>query len=526
MSLSKNINRLRTEAKLTQTEFAEKFGVTHQSVQKWESGETKPDLDNIIKISKFFSVSVDQLLFDSNQRIAEELPASRKLLPAYEKMHDWELYSNELALEYLQSTEEGLDLSEYRDLFHHVAKLKSGEYKSRFADILFEIVSNAAYQKDYNYVEPSDLQTIKKCRPPHSPSLPHVDPAKLTEKIEGAWYGRICGCLLGKPIEGIRTDELIPLLKETNNYPMTRYILSSDITAERIAKYRFPLANRCYADTINQAPADDDTNYTVLYQKVIDEFGKEFTPYELSQCWMNWQPKNAYCTAERVAFCNFVKGYLPPVSAVYKNPYREWIGAQIRADYFGYINPGNPEMASEMAWRDACISHVKNGIYGEMFVAAMIAAAAVSDDIFQIIESGLAQIPEKSRLYEAITTLLKNYKAGMKQKDCFKDIHARWDEHSGHAWCHTISNAEIVVAALLYGNNDFAKSICMAVETGFDTDCNGATVGSILGMKNGIRSIGQEWLAPLHGKLETAIFGVGTVRIDDLIEKTLKHIEL
>ena len=65
----------------------------------------------------------------------------------------------------------------------------------------------------------------------------------------------------------------------------------------------------------------------------------------------------------------------------------------------------------------------------------------------------------------------------------------------------------------------------MAVETGFDTDCNGATVGSILGMANGKKTISEDWSAPISNKLHTSIFGVGTVNISDCVEKTLSHIE-
>ena len=83
----------------------------------------------------------------------------------------------------------------------------------------------------------------------------------------------------------------------------------------------------------------------------------------------------------------------------------------------------------------------------------------------------------------------------------------------------------VTTEALLYGQGDFAKSICLAVESGFDTDCNGATVGSVLGMRNGQQAIGPEWTNPLHGELDTSIFGVGRISIDTLIDQTMRHIK-
>ena len=61
------------------------------------------------------------------------------------------------------------------------------------------------------------------------------------------------------------------------------------------------------------------------------------------------------------------------------------------------------------------------------------------------------------------------------------------------------------------------------VETGFDTDCNGATVGSILGMRNGIDGIDESWTKPINDRLSTTIFGVGEVKISDCVDKTLEH---
>ncbi len=447
--------------------------------------------------------------------------------PVPEKLHEWETYSEQLFVEYVQCREEGLDLKDYHEVIAAVRKMPKGHVKEALADVLFGLVLNAKPIEGYPYDEPSDLEGIKALRKPYDFVRTEIaDKDALKEKIAGAWYGRICGCLLGKPVEGIHLEELEPFLKETGNYPMHRYIMESDITEEIQKNYKFKFTGRgkTYPDNIECAPVDDDTNYVVLAQLLIKRCGRDFTPKDVANLWLACQPKSAYCTAERVAFRNLILGYEPPFTAVYKNPYREWIGAQIRGDYFGYINPGDPETAAEMAWRDASISHVKNGIYGEMFVAAMIACAAVTDNVLDIIRGGLAEIPATSRLYEKVTEFLTRYENGVTKEEAFAYIHELYNDKSGHDWCHTISNALVVVSALLYGEGDYGKSICMAVETGFDTDCNGATVGSILGMRNGKSGIDEYWIAPTRGVLDTTIFGADKSEIALLVEKTMRHL--
>lgn len=491
---------------------SQKTGIDIKTLYQYESGGCVPEKEDEEKI--FACVRQD--------RSSAFLPK-----PDYSMQFVWESYAAEMNVEYRQSLEEGKDIEKFEGLFAAAEKMEAGEIKDKLGDVIYEVVTNAPVREGYQYNEPDDLPSIRAlqshCEKEREKCAP--DGEMLYDKIYGAWLGRIAGCMLGKTVEGIRTNELHPLLKKSGNYPMHRYILSTDINDEIASCMKFPIRDRVFADKIEAMPVDDDTNYVVLAQVLIDKYGRDFTSNDVMHVWVDYQSKNAYCTAERVAYINFVKGFRPPFSARYKNPYREWIGAQIRGDYFGYINPGNPKKAAEMAWRDAGISHVKNGIYGEMFAAAMIAYAAVESDIEKILAAGLDEIPKTSRLHEAISEIISDYKKGMSRENAFSGIHARWNEHNSHDWCHTISNAEIVAAALLYGNGDFGASICMAVEAGFDTDCNGATVGSVLGMRNGAWSIDGKWTEPFGDQLDTSIFGIGRVKLSDMAQKTLAHIE-
>ena len=446
-----------------------------------------------------------------------------KLTPNYEKIHGWELYSEEMKVEYCQSIEQGLDVEKYKDLFDAIANMPKGENKELLGDVIFKIVSEAPMVEGYKYNEPSELDKIKELCVPYEVAKRELDEETLYDKVYGAWLGRICGCLLGKPIEGCWKEHIHDMLKDNGNYPMTRYIELGKFSEKMLEACPW-LKWKCFADKVSYMPFDDDTNYMVLDQKVIERYGRDFTPYNMSQAWMSLQPKDSYCTAERRAFINFVNGFEPPMSAKYKNAYREWIGAQIRGDYFGYINPQDPKTAADMAFRDASISHIKNGIYGEMWASAMIALAFSTDNVKDIIKGALAEIPHTSRLFEDVTSVIEWYESGLSEDECYKKICEKWDDHFFHHWCHTISNAMIVTFALLYGNGDYSKSICLAVQCGFDTDCNGATVGSVVGIINGAKGIPTQWTAPINDTLETTIFGETMVKISDCAKKTIEHI--
>ena len=438
----------------------------------------------------------------------------------------WMNYATELMTEWKQCRDEGRDVAGLEEACREISALAGISDCRELAVKLREQLVNAPVAENYPYEEPSGLAEIRAALPEKRRNLSNtLSDAALSDKLAGAWVGRISGCLLGKPLEGVMRDVITPLLKGTGNYPMTRYVEKRDFTAE-IKELLGDRVGACWADTLDgMAPIDDDTNYTVLALKLVEEYGKDFRPNDVLEAWLNWVPMFATCTAERVAYRNAATGLCAPETATWCNPYREWIGAQIRGDFFGYINPGDPARAAEMVWRDASISHIRNGIYGEMYAAALIAAAAVCDDMMTVIEAALDEIPAKCRLRRDIDQVIAWHAEGMDVLDVMDEIHRLYDEHDQHDWCHTNSNAMIVTMALLYGGGDFAKTIGYAVMTGFDTDCNGATAGSVVGIMLGEGKIPDYWTSFYNRKLNTSISGYNVVTIDELAAKTLELIK-
>jgi ADP-ribosylglycohydrolase len=431
----------------------------------------------------------------------------------------------DLAIERAQCVEEGRDISSIQT---ELDALESADFADPTvqarACALLDRGQELPMARGYVYREPSDLESIRAERPTPV-QLPEVrlDDAALLGKALGGWQGRASGCLLGAAVEGRRSWQIERYLKSQGRWPLTDYFSSkSDPIVAKECGFGFGRA--VWKESILAMVEDDDTNYTVLGLRLLQSHGSAFTPDDVARSWLENLPYTHVCTAERVAYRNFIQCIAPPDSSRWRNPYREWIGAQIRADAFGYASPARPGQAAELAWRDACISHVKNGIYGEMWVAAMLAAAYASDDLRTVIRAGLAQVPARSRLTEAVERLLALHAAGADQGAALAHLRSRWSEDDPHHWCHTISNAEIVAIALLWGNMDFGATICAAVTPGFDTDCNAATAGSVLGVMLGAAALPSAWIAPMHDTLLTGVAGFHRVSLTEMARATVAAI--
>ncbi len=434
--------------------------------------------------------------------------------------HSWLWWrQGDVAVEKEQLADEGRDPSALAAEFAALENMddQTQEFQDAF-NALLDRVQVLPLISEYN--EPSDLAGIRSARPdgPRTLGAPGAD---LGDRLHGAWLGRCAGCLLGKPIEGWRTPKLWGILKDGGKEMLTDYVWRLGIDTEVFEKHDGMRPLHMGQD-INCMPEDDDTNYTATGLALVKQQGIDFTPDDMATFWLRHLPILHTCTAERAAYRNFCGGVWPPASASCRNPYREWIGAQIRADFFGYVAPGKPALAAELGWRDACISHVRNGIYGEMWVAAMLAAAAVETDVVTIIETGLSEIPARCRLADDIKEVLRWHTDGVAYMDAVATIHARWDETKGHHWCHTNSNAQIVALGLLYGDGDYEKTVTHAVYPCFDTDCNGATAGSVIGMALGASALPAKWTDILGDTLLTGVAGYHKVRISELAKETLE----
>lgn len=367
------------------------------------------------------------------------------------------------------------------------------------------------------YEEPSDDATLAALADA-MPTMP-VDRAELADRVRGAWLGRTVGNTLGKPVEGLGREEVAIYLRAAGQDPQTGYLPLLDPLPAGVDRLH-PSAPIATAGRFTDVPRDDDIDWTILGLHVLERHGMELTTEQIAAAWLDRLPFTQTYTAERAAYRNLTHGLRPPETAAHANPYREWIGALIRADIFGYVRPGDPAGAARLALIDARLSHVANGIYGEMWAAALVAASFSADSARAAIEASLGAVPARSRMAEMLYGVLGLADAGADRVAALDWVD---DGFGGYPWVHTLNNAALVAIALLWGDG-FMDAAAIAISGGRDTDSTTATVGSVYGALHGASSIPRELVGTTHVHVRSAVRDFDRVTIDELTERTLRLI--
>ncbi|MCQ9129522.1 ADP-ribosylglycohydrolase family protein, partial [Streptomyces hilarionis] len=367
--------------------------------------------------------------------------------------------------------------------------------------------------------------------PPASPddagraaALPAGTPAAAPARLEAAWLGRAVGCLLGKPVEKLPLDAVRALARATGNWPLTGYFTARGVPGPLLEAHPWNRrsAGTSLAENIDGMPEDDDLNYPLLNLLLLQRHGKDFTTEDVARLWLDALPPGRAFTAERIALRNLLCGVEPPHTARHRNPFREWIGALIRADVHGWTNPGDPAAAARQAHRDACLTHTANGVYAAMFTAAVTAAAAAgAQDVHACLRTGLAVVPPRSRLARAVAhaVRLAGEHPGPDGFDAVVDeLHA---VHRASHWVHAVPNTALIAAALTHADGDFTRSVRNAVAGGLDTDSAGATAGGVAALLAGDpAALPDHWTAPLKNRLATSVADFNGVGFDTLAQLT------
>jgi len=429
----------------------------------------------------------------------------------------WLRPEERLEHELRQLREEGVDAGALAADWAEARAAQAGDTAAlrRRALALLDAAADLSDQRPA-YAPPAELARALAAAAP----APRLGRDALADRLVGAWTGRIAGCLLGKPVEKIPREGIREILQSVGDWPLRRYFTAVGVPDDVTGRWPWNRASRptSLRENIDGMPEDDDVNYALLALHLLETYGDGFTTDDVATAWLQLMPPLTVFTAERVVVENLLAYVEPPDTARVRNPYREWIGAQIRADVWGYVRPGDPAAAAELAWRDGRLSHVENGLYAELWVAAMVAAAFVESDPQRLVAAGLALIPAESRLAEAVAWAAESAAATDDWETVLDGLHARYGHYH---WVHAVNNAALVAAALVHGRGDFERSVCAVVMGGWDTDSNGATVGSIVGALGGRAAIPDVWVAPLRNEVRSSLKGFDRSAIDALARRTI-----
>ena len=303
--------------------------------------------------------------------------------------------------------------------------------------------------------------------------------ASYMNKVRGCWLGKNIGGTLGAPLEC----------------------------------YRGVFDVRTYMQDLSHgAPPNDDLDLQLLWLVAAEEHGRQLDARVLGEYWLS------YTTADWSEYGagknNMRMGIAPPFSGAHANHNKDSNGAFIRSEIWACLMPGNPALAVQYAYEDAIIDHADEGVYAEVFCAAMESAAFAESDVETLIDIGLSYIPADCAVAQAVRAvrrcrqdqldwqaarkkILQEFPSAFGMYNGYKDQPPEPDVPVGALGFDAPAAIGIILIGLLYGEGDFGQTICIAASCGEDADCTAATLGALWGIMAGADALPEAWSAPI-----------------------------
>lgn len=336
--------------------------------------------------------------------------------------------------------------------------------------------------------------------------LPH----DYAERVYAGVLGKMIGVYLGRPFEAWSYERIMAELGEITYYVNDRL------------DWKPPLV-----------VTDDDLAGTFTFLRALPDYGNslDLTPAQIGQSWLNYIIEQRTIlwwggmgnSTEHTAYLRLKRGIPAPKSgsiALNGKIIAEQVGAQIFIDGWAMVAPGDPALAADLARRAASVSHDGEAIYGAQVVAAMEAQAFVEADINKLIDCGISFIPKESVICRMISDIREWHAAEEDWHKTRARIAAQYGYDSYGGACHMVPNHALIVLGLLYGDDDFQKSMLVVNTAGWDTDCNAGNLGCLLGIKNGLAGLdaGPDWRGPVADRLFLATADGGRAITDAVVE--------
>ncbi|MEI7945436.1 MAG: ADP-ribosylglycohydrolase family protein [bacterium] len=294
------------------------------------------------------------------------------------------------------------------------------------------------------------------------PASADVTRAEVLDRIYGGWVGMLIGGLEGLPHEFKYKEQ-------------PRDTLPDFTFLEKGAR------------------SDDDNDFEWPHLFFLDQEGVSKLPYlRIVEIWKANMNSGIWVANKRAREL-MEQGVVPPATGSVTNNKAAWfnLSGQFCVESYGLIAPGMPRTAADIGLHYAHIAVSEEPLQATQFWTSLIALRAFHQGTLEeALQQATAAVDPKSCMAEVVSDARKafhahpdDWKTARQELDAKWRVQRKWTDNS------TPVNGAAVCLALLYGNDDFYRTLQYAMALGYDADCNAATAGTVVGARLGFKRI-------------------------------------